>query len=381
MTVTAATSDRRAELLALAASMFAERGLKTTTVRDIADAAGILSGSLYHHFDSKESLLTRSCAWFLDELFGQLPSDRRAEAAALGTGSKPSSSASFQALDRNHAAVAIYQNEARLLADQPRFGYIRERLAEFKTRCDHLLREGVRLWQLHAGPRHRPGLPVLPGHRVGRRALVGVWADRPPSEDVAQQYLRIVLGLDRGAAVGAPFAGQAQPVTAGPSPVRSPSLHKAGWSRLVSERDFESSSGRRYRVRGRVARRLSDDKLIWLTTVGADGTPQPNPVWFLWQSPGTVLVYNRPDANRLTHIAHRPQVALNLDGNGKGGDIVVLTGPPRSHPRLPGGPGADNEAYLAKYAEDMARVSGSTEAFADAYPVAIEVTVGRLRGF
>ena len=36
---------------------------------------------------------------------------------------------------------------------------------------------------------------------------------------------------------------------------------------------------------------------------------------------------------------------------------------------------------LAKYAEDMARVSGSTEAFSDAYPVAIEVTVGRLRGF
>ena len=129
----------------------------------------------------------------------------------------------------------------------------------------------------------------------------------------------------------------------------------------------------------RVARRLSDDKVIWLTTVGADGTPQPNPVWFLWQSPGTVLVYNRPDANRLTHIAHRPQVALNLDGNGKGGDIIVLTGPATLAPDA--ARACDNEAYLAKYAEDMARVSGSTEAFSDAYPVAIEVTVGRLRGF
>jgi AcrR family transcriptional regulator len=37
---------RRDELLELAATMFAERGLRATTVRDIADSAGILSGSL-----------------------------------------------------------------------------------------------------------------------------------------------------------------------------------------------------------------------------------------------------------------------------------------------------------------------------------------------
>ena len=32
----------------------------------------------------------------------------------------------------------------------------------------------------------------------------------------------------------------------------------------------------------RVRERLVDEQVIWLTTVGADGTPQPNPVWFLW---------------------------------------------------------------------------------------------------
>ena len=50
-------SSRRDELLATAGRMFAEQGLRSTTVRDIADAAGILSGSLYHHFDSKESMV------------------------------------------------------------------------------------------------------------------------------------------------------------------------------------------------------------------------------------------------------------------------------------------------------------------------------------
>ncbi|MDJ0113374.1 helix-turn-helix domain-containing protein, partial [Rhodococcus erythropolis] len=50
-------SGRRDELLEIAAGLFADRGVRATTVRDIADAAGILSGSLYHHFDSKESMV------------------------------------------------------------------------------------------------------------------------------------------------------------------------------------------------------------------------------------------------------------------------------------------------------------------------------------
>ena len=39
--------------------------------------------------------------------------------------------ASFTAIDEHNSAVAIYQAEARHLADQPRFDYIRERLVEF----------------------------------------------------------------------------------------------------------------------------------------------------------------------------------------------------------------------------------------------------------
>jgi len=35
----------------------------------------------------------------------------------------------------------------------------------------------------------------------------------------------------------------------------------------------------------RAERRLRDEKLAWLTTVDAKGTPQPIPVWFLWTAP------------------------------------------------------------------------------------------------
>jgi PPOX class probable F420-dependent enzyme len=113
----------------------------------------------------------------------------------------------------------------------------------------------------------------------------------------------------------------------------------------------------------RVQRRLRDEQVIWFTSVGGDGTPQPNPVWFLWEDT-SCLVYNRADANRLAHIRSRPQVCLHLDGNRRGGDIVVLTGRAQvleSHP-------APHElaGYLAKYRESMTRVSGSPEAFSQA---------------
>ncbi|OOK79014.1 bacterial regulatory s, tetR family protein [Mycobacterium kansasii] len=47
---------RRAEILQTAASLIASSGLRTS-LQEIAEAAGILPGSLYHHFESKEAIL------------------------------------------------------------------------------------------------------------------------------------------------------------------------------------------------------------------------------------------------------------------------------------------------------------------------------------
>ncbi|GAA5524509.1 hypothetical protein Maes01_01066 [Microbulbifer aestuariivivens] len=47
----------RARLLGCAARLFEEKGFARTTVRDIAAEVGILSGSIFHHFSSKEEIL------------------------------------------------------------------------------------------------------------------------------------------------------------------------------------------------------------------------------------------------------------------------------------------------------------------------------------
>lgn len=58
---------RRAEILATAASLIASSGLRTS-LQEIADAAGILPGSLYHHFESKEAILVELILRYQEDL-------------------------------------------------------------------------------------------------------------------------------------------------------------------------------------------------------------------------------------------------------------------------------------------------------------------------
>jgi AcrR family transcriptional regulator len=50
-------TNRRPEIVRLAARLFRERGFDGTTVRDIASAVGMRSGSPFYHFASKEEIL------------------------------------------------------------------------------------------------------------------------------------------------------------------------------------------------------------------------------------------------------------------------------------------------------------------------------------
>src|SRR5450432_1576035 len=52
-----AMSERRARILEVAMRRFAEFGYEATTIRQLADDVDILSGSLYHHFVTKDEML------------------------------------------------------------------------------------------------------------------------------------------------------------------------------------------------------------------------------------------------------------------------------------------------------------------------------------
>ena len=129
----------------------------------------------------------------------------------------------------------------------------------------------------------------------------------------------------------------------------------------------------------RVARRLDEAPVAWLTLVDGAGTPQPAPIWFLWDG-DSALIYSDHQAKRLQHMRANPRVALHLDGNGDGGDIVVLTGEITEEPDEPSP--ADNVPYLAKYGDRITGGPwGDAEVFAKTYSVALRFRPRRVRGF
>jgi PPOX class probable F420-dependent enzyme len=83
---------------------------------------------------------------------------------------------------------------------------------------------------------------------------------------------------------------------------------------------------------GIVRGRLRSEQFIWLTTVDSSGTPQPIPVWFVWQEDddwgdGSFLIYHITGSARARRLLVRPRVSLHFNGSADGENgIVVFTG-------------------------------------------------------
>jgi len=116
--------------------------------------------------------------------------------------------------------------------------------------------------------------------------------------------------------------------------------------------------------------RLMEEKVAWLTTVRADGVPQPTPIWFLWQE-GTFLIYSKPDARKVRNIRQNPHVAINFNTDEWGEHVVVFRGDGTEDE---GAPPADQvAAYLDKYRQGIADLEMTPESMAREYSVAIRV--------
>ncbi|MEU4422547.1 TetR/AcrR family transcriptional regulator [Actinoplanes sp. NPDC024001] len=135
------SSERRAALVQLAGDLFAEKGFRATTVREIADAAGIQSGSLYHHFDSKESIGDELLSAFLDDVL-------TGYRAAAGSTDDPRKAieeivrSSTATLSRHRAALTMLQNDWTYFSAQPRFAYLRTAMKEIEQTWIEQLERG-----------------------------------------------------------------------------------------------------------------------------------------------------------------------------------------------------------------------------------------------
>jgi AcrR family transcriptional regulator len=183
--------ERRAELLATAAGVFASRGYAATSVREVADAAGMLGGSLYYHFDSKESMVDEILTAFLDDMWASYESILGSGADALRS-LREIVRASFRCIDAHRSAVVIYQNESTHLEHTPRFAYLGESRRRFAEMWRSLLAGGVKEGSF------RSDIDVDLAYRFIRDTVwvAASWyrpGGRLSPEEIADHYLSMVL--------------------------------------------------------------------------------------------------------------------------------------------------------------------------------------------
>ena len=127
----------------------------------------------------------------------------------------------------------------------------------------------------------------------------------------------------------------------------------------------------------RAAAHLRDEIVVWMTVVAPKSGPIPMPVWFLWDGAETVLMFSQ-DGARVRNVQADPRVSLSFDGDGRGGDIVVLSGRATVEPDAP--PADRVDAYVEKYSEHIARIGRTPEQFGARYSNPIRIELTKLRG-
>jgi AcrR family transcriptional regulator len=109
----AAQGERVNEILDIAASLFSTRGYSGTTMNDIADVAGVLPGSLYHHFDSKAAIAVILLEGFREDLKSSVAEIRRTGPADDPVAAISDLSRAMSRLSRRHrAAIRLRAYEA-----------------------------------------------------------------------------------------------------------------------------------------------------------------------------------------------------------------------------------------------------------------------------
>jgi AcrR family transcriptional regulator len=198
------------DIVSAAAKIFRTKGYHAATVRDIADEVGILKGSLYHHFASKEELLYLVVKEPIAQMYRTITEIAAADATAAEK-LRRAISAHLEAFDRHYPHLFVYLRERESVKRRFRemIGFSPK---EYERCWQQILREGIENGEF------RPDLDIQvtsygmlgmlnwsykwydPQGRLGVRevaeefttlALAGVAADRPRADPPMPEFSRL----------------------------------------------------------------------------------------------------------------------------------------------------------------------------------------------
>lgn len=186
-------ADRKQQILDVAKDMFAERGVSQTTVRQIGARAGILSGSLYHYFESKADIVDAILSEFCKDVLGNYWKIASQTDGTSGDQLRQMARYGFSLINEHTAALIIVHRESSDLINEERFSYLVDFDLEVERRYTDVLARGVEAGEFdsHIEPR------ML--YRFIRDTIVGAIRWYVPSKgattnQVADSLINVVLG-------------------------------------------------------------------------------------------------------------------------------------------------------------------------------------------
>jgi PPOX class probable F420-dependent enzyme len=133
------------------------------------------------------------------------------------------------------------------------------------------------------------------------------------------------------------------------------------------------------KLQRKAKRLIKDEYVIWMTTVDSKLTPQPRPVWFIWDK-DSFLIFSEPHAYKVQHLSKHPRVSLHFNSDQTGDrDVVVFVGTASLDSTV--APAHKVRAYFKKYQTGIADLGMRPEEFSEKYSAAIRVTPTALRGW
>jgi PPOX class probable F420-dependent enzyme len=124
---------------------------------------------------------------------------------------------------------------------------------------------------------------------------------------------------------------------------------------------------------------LKNQYVIWLTTVDSNLTPQPRPVWFIWED-DSFLIFSQAKAHKVAHIKRNPKVALHFNTDETGDKhVIVFTGEASIDANCP--PAYKVDVYFEKYKQGISDLDMTPEGFSNEYSVALRIRPAEIRGW
>ena len=126
-----------------------------------------------------------------------------------------------------------------------------------------------------------------------------------------------------------------------------------------------------------MAKRLDDERIIWMTTVRADGQPQSAPVWYV-RHDDEIRVWSL-DGYRVANIEQNPLVNLHLNDNGRGEQVLIIEG--EASIDQPIGPSSQDPLYVERYQAWLDEYGWTWGWFDNNYPVPVRIRPTKVRAW